>query len=62
MRGPTATSLYSGHPLATIRITPPIKNVVPEYLAYYLQDRIHIGLNTSGLKKTPPASRPLEGV
>jgi hypothetical protein len=30
MRGPTGTSLYSGHPLAMIRITPPIKNVAPD--------------------------------
>src|SRR5882757_7662602 len=37
MRGPPGTSLYSGHPLATIRITPPIKNAAPdaEFLAQY---------------------------
>src|SRR5258707_15065301 len=30
MRGPPGTSLYSGYPLATIRITPPIKNASPD--------------------------------
>jgi len=37
MRGPPGTSLYSGHPLATIRITQPIKNAAPDvqFLAQY---------------------------
>src|ERR1700737_800161 len=37
MRGPPGTSLYSGYPLATIRITPPIKNASPDvqFLAQY---------------------------
>src|SRR6202051_4433124 len=37
MRGAPGTSLYSGHPLAMIRITPPIKNAAPDvqFLAQY---------------------------
>src|SRR5258708_28193432 len=37
MWGPPGTSLYSGYPLATIRITPPIKNASPDvqFLAQY---------------------------
>src|ERR1700731_2191235 len=48
MRGPPGTSLYSGYPLATIRITPPIKNASPDvqFLAQFanalaFQDAFH---------------------